>query len=89
MRVTILITDIRRGIEQEEYNLLFWFKNFDFKTFLILTKIDKLPRSKWEQKKKEIIKQINPLKLEPILFSAITKEGKKNIWQKINKNLNL
>jgi GTP-binding protein len=83
LKITILITDIRRKIEEEEYNLLSWFEKFNFTTILIITKIDKLSHNKWEAKKKEVIETIKPIKLEPILFSAVTKEGRKNIWQKI------
>ncbi|MDY6862763.1 MAG: ribosome biogenesis GTP-binding protein YihA/YsxC [Thermodesulfobacteriota bacterium] len=87
LKIVILITDIRRKIEDDEYNLLLWFDRFDFTTLLLVTKIDKLSRSRWENKKKDVQKQIHPIKLEPILFSAVTKEGRKNIWQKIQKGL--
>lgn len=83
LRSVVLILDVRRMPTQEDTKLLRWFDLYQIPTVVVLSKIDKLSRAKLK-KQIEIIKGSLPLEGNNIIpFSAITKEGKGEIWKRI------
>lgn len=83
IRAAIVIFDIRRDLKQEDLNLLEWLKVLDIPTTVILTKTDKVSRnirSKNLSRSKTSLKEFGCDILE---FSALKKEGKREIWKNI------
>ncbi len=46
IRVVIVLIDIRRGVQSDEIELVDWLVDRDIRTHIVLTKADKLPKSK-------------------------------------------
>ena len=83
LKALVLLFDIRRVPRQEELQLLDWLEEFEIPTIPIITKVDKISRS---QRSKQIrpILEATGLSLDAFtLFSALTKEGREEIWQRI------
>lgn len=68
-----ILSDIRRGIEDDELMLIDWLKSLKKNYKIIFTKIDKISKNELS-----ILKQ-KYLLYEPFYFSAITKDGRKEI----------
>ncbi|MEN6317479.1 MAG: ribosome biogenesis GTP-binding protein YihA/YsxC [Syntrophaceae bacterium] len=82
LRLVILIVDIRRDPSEEELSFIQWLHMYNIPFLFVLTKIDKLSRNqravRWRR-----IKESLGLTATPVLFSARTGEGKKDIWKTI------
>jgi GTP-binding protein len=87
IRLVILIIDARRGASAEDLNLLDWLDYHRIPSLLVLTKTDKLSQIEKAKQKKNLAG--NPLLSgRPFLFfSAITGEGKDEIWKIIRQQV--
>jgi GTP-binding protein len=84
LKAVVVIIDIRRGIEEEDRNLMEWLKKEGKHVLPILTKVDKLTRKEKEARVREVGKEISEIGTQkPILFSAKTGEGRKEIWERL------
>jgi len=85
LKAVVVIIDIRRKLGEGDLDLLNWLKVFQIKPIIVLTKVDKLSKSKARRRfdllSKELIKEgFGP----PIAFSAKTGHGRQELWEKIN-----
>lgn len=85
LKGVVIVMDVRRRIGQEEINLMHWLDHYRIARVLVLTKSDKL--SKTRQKKQL---QINAKELgidgqEPVLFSSKTRQGLAMVWHRIER----
>ncbi len=86
LKAVVLILDIRRDPGPDERNLLAWLAQYGTACIPVLTKSDKLSRNQAQSRAKAIRDDLGGLfKEAPILFSAKTKAGKKEIGEKINR----
>ena len=88
LRTVVLILDIRRDPSIGDMNLLNWLDQYEIQAIPILTKADKLSRQHSHYRAGTIgsrLRKICPG--EPILFSAKTKEGKEEIWDRIDSSI--
>ncbi len=87
IRLVILILDSRRGLASEDSTLLDWLDYHGIPTVIVLTKADKLSQFERARQKKNL--SANPLlSRKPILFfSALTGEGKSELWAQTAKVL--
>jgi len=78
--LVILILDSRRGLSSEDSTLLDWLDYHRIPAGIVLTKADKL--SQWERaRQKKDLAGIRLLEGRPLLFfSAVTGEGKDELW---------
>ena len=83
LKGVVIIMDIRRIPGQEELNLLSWLNHYSITGILVLTKTDKLPRSKQVQKHNLIARAFEMDKKNFILFSAKSRRGKDALWNAI------
>ncbi len=86
IRLVILILDARRGLSPDDSTLLDWLDYHDLPALIVLTKADKLSQFERARQKKGLA--ANPL-LEgrPLLFfSALTGEGKEEMWSLIQRS---
>jgi GTP-binding protein len=83
LRAVVFILDIRRIPREEDIQMLDWLEEFAVPTIPVITKIDKLKRSQRDRQIDEIAR-ISGLPRDAFsLFSALTKEGKGEIWERI------
>ena len=82
----VLIMDLRRIPGLEELNFIDWLNHYDIPVILVLTKADKLSKTKRLKQIESISKTLSIDKDALILFSAKTRLGKEKVWDKI-KNL--
>jgi len=88
LKAVVVILDIRRELSDGDKDLLNWLAEYGITSIPVLTKADKLSRQKSITMAKEMGKELEQLSSErPTLFSAKTREGGKEIWEKILKSL--
>lgn len=86
--MVILILDIRRDPSDDDLSLRDWLEDYRIPYLYILTKADKLSNNQAINRKR-IIETILHVSTgtKPILFSAVTKKGKDEIWQLLDDHL--
>lgn len=87
LKGVVFIMDIRRMPDQKELNLIDWFNYFNIYSILILTKADKLSKTKQINQHLSIAKALSVDKKELILFSTKSRQGKNAVWHAIEKLL--
>jgi GTP-binding protein len=89
LRGVVFILDIRRVPREEDLQMLDWLEEFEVPTILVVTKIDKIGRSQ-HQKHLRKIAETTGLPLECFsLFSAVSRYGSDEIWERIEDALGL
>jgi GTP-binding protein len=87
LKGVVFIMDIRRMPDQKELNLIDWFNHINIYSILILTKADKLSKTKQINQHLSIAKTLSVDKKELILFSTKSRQGKDAVWYAIKKLL--
>lgn len=82
LRGVILLVDARRGIEDEEHELLDFLAHIGQKAILVATKIDMLPKS---QKKIRLLQLEKESRVRVIGYCATTGEGRDALWRALAK----
>jgi GTP-binding protein len=86
LRAVVVILDIRRDPSTQDLDLINWLNHFGTKAIMVLTKADKLSRNKSASRALGIGRQLEGMTPDvPILFSARTREGRMEIWERINR----
>ncbi len=80
----ILLMDIRRDPRKEEFELVQWLESHEMPYLVVLTKTDKLSKTKQTKRLYAICSQLNRDKNGVILFSAKTRKGRETVWDEIN-----
>ncbi len=83
----VLIVDIRRTPGESEINFIDWLNNYSINTILVVTKSDKLSKTK---RAAQIIKIGSALNINPdalICFSIKSKMGRDILWKAIDRLL--
>lgn len=83
LKALVLLFDIRRVPRQEEIQLLDWLEEFEIPTIPVITKVDKVVRSRRETQIRPILEATGLPRDAFTLFSAVTREGREEIWQRI------
>jgi GTP-binding protein len=84
LRGVVLLMDIRRTPDEKDYDLINWLTRFDIPVVLVLTKADKLSKSKRKLKYSDSAADLCRNDTHPVLFSAKTRMGKDELWSRIN-----
>ncbi|MBI4510744.1 MAG: YihA family ribosome biogenesis GTP-binding protein [Deltaproteobacteria bacterium] len=82
LRLVVVIIDARRGPEAEERELVEWLAHVGRPTLVVLTKVDKLPKSK-RLPAIQAARRALGLDRDPLLFSSLTGEGAAPLWRAI------
>ena len=90
LMAVVVILDIRRDLSAGDKDLLDWLNYYGKKSIVVLTKADKLSRQKSIARAKQIGNQLREITSEkPTLFSAKTREGGGDIWEKIDRAIQI
>jgi len=87
LKGVVLIMDIRRIPREGERDLINWLNHYRLASILVLTKIDKLSKTKQGKQRKEIAESLSLEDSDLILFSAKSGFGKEVLWPAIEKLL--
>ena len=79
----VFIFDIRRVPREEDIRFLDWLEEFGVPTIPVITKIDKINRSKRDKQIQTIVEETGLPRDAFTLFSATTREGSDEIWERI------
>ncbi|MDT2807535.1 ribosome biogenesis GTP-binding protein YihA/YsxC [Vagococcus lutrae] len=84
LQAVISVVDARHEPSKDDIQMYQFLKYYDIPTVVVATKIDKIPRGKWN-KHESMIKKALDFQSEDdfILFSAETKHGKEAAWAAI------
>jgi GTP-binding protein len=76
----VILLDIRHQPKQEEIELFAWFERYQIPYLIVLTKADKLSKTRQINQHNEIATHLSMPKESIIRFSAKTRQGKDEIW---------
>jgi len=82
LRAVVLLVDARRGAEGEEQDLAAWLVDREIEVIPVLTKVDKLPKSKRKPAGMAMSRALG-IRRNPVLFSAETGDGQDDLWRAI------
>ena len=88
LKGVVVILDIRRTPREEEHNLIAWLAHYSIASILVLTKVDKLSKTKQAKQRAAVARTLARDAGDLILFSAKSRKGREDVWQAINKLLN-
>lgn len=87
LRCVVLIVDVRRGLEEDDRQLLEFLAEIGRDALLVATKLDKLAKSQRLPALNAIARAASPHPL--IGFSAVTGEGRDQLWSALLKRAGL
>jgi len=87
LKVVVVILDCRREPSQEDRDLVEWLRVYNIPALVVFTKIDKIPFGRRNKQKFMVKKMFNVEDAEMVFFSAVTGEGKDDLWKKIRSRL--
>ena len=82
LRIIFLLVDIRHEPSQNDVDMYNWILEYGFNPIIIATKLDKIKRSQISKNVSIIRKKLKAIENTPIIpFSALTKQGRDEIWE--------
>ena len=88
LKGVVVILDIRRTPREEEHNLIAWLEHYAIPIILVLTKVDKLSKTKQAKQRAAVARSLALDAGDLILFSAKSRIGREDVWQAIEHVLN-
>lgn len=79
----VLILDIRRVPADGDLQMLSWLRSYGRRPIIVLTKTDKLTKNERVKQLALIAKTLEMPRDQLLLFSALNREGRDQIWQTI------
>jgi GTP-binding protein len=83
LKGVVVILDIRRTPGEEEQNLIDWLAHYSIACILVLTKVDKLSKTKQGNQRTAIARALDLDSDDLIMFSAKTRKGREDVWRAI------
>ncbi len=80
LRGAVVIVDVRRGLQEDDVQLLEFLEAVDVTPIVVATKIDKLPASK---RKPAVAALRRDVRLPVLAYSAVTGEGREALWKRL------
>ncbi|CAH2030326.1 ribosome biogenesis GTP-binding protein YihA/YsxC [Trichlorobacter ammonificans] len=83
LRAVVLILDVRRIPSDEDLQMLDWLRAYRRRPVVVLTKCDKLTKNERAKQITQISLRLDLPREELVQFSALSKEGRDNVWKAI------
>ena len=83
LRAVVLILDIRRTPVEEDLQMVDWLRAFSIPPIIVVTKCDKLSKNERAKQSAIIAARLGLEKKDLTFFSALSKEGKDDVWARI------
>ncbi len=84
LKAVVLLMDLRRSPREEELGLMDWLVHYEVPMILVLTKADKLSKSKQQQQRQAFARSLGLEAGDLHLFSAKSGLGRDNLWALID-----
>lgn len=85
---TILLVDGRHAPTADDVSMFQWLAYYQIPTLVVATKMDKIKGNAWNRQESLVRKTLGMDQRAPlILFSAISKKGREEVWQWIEKRM--
>lgn len=84
LKAVVLLFDIRRIPRGEDLQLLDWLEEWQIPTIPVLTKLDKVSRNNRRKQIAPILEATGLSAEDFSLFSALSKEGRDDVWSRID-----
>jgi GTP-binding protein len=79
----VIVMDLRRGVQEDDFELIMAAPHFGVQPILVFTKADKYKKNARIQRRREIAKDIEADPEELVLFSSSQGIGVEKLWQRI------
>jgi GTP-binding protein len=83
LRGVVLILDIRRVPSEDDLQMLNWLRSYNRRPIIVLTKCDKVTKNERSKQTAAIATALQMDKSLLIHFSALSKDGRSEVWQAI------
>jgi GTP-binding protein len=83
LKGVVVILDIRRIPREEEHNLIAWLEYYSIARIMVLTKADKLSKTKQDKQRAAVAGSLDVDTSDLILFSAKSRQGRDAVWDAI------
>jgi len=83
LKGVVVILDIRRTPRKEEHDLIAWLEHYSIASRLVLTKVDKLSKTKMARQRAAVARELARDASDLILFSAKSRQGREDVWKAI------
>ncbi len=83
LKAVVVLMDLRRTPKVEEFNLLDWLRNYSITAIPVLTKCDKLSKTKQKKQLNAAALALSLPEEQLTLFSAKTGMGRDALWHRI------
>lgn len=82
LRGVIMLVDARHEPTADDVSMYQWLDYYNLPTLVVGTKSDKVKSNVWNRQESQIRKRLTMKRDAPlVLFSAVTKRGKDQVWQ--------
>ncbi|GGG20541.1 ribosome biogenesis GTP-binding protein YihA/YsxC [Paenibacillus abyssi] len=82
LKLVLLVVDLRHAPSKDDQMMYDWLKHYEMPVCIVVTKADKLPRSKWDKHIKVVKETLQADPQDPVvLFSSETGKGRDELWQ--------
>ncbi len=86
LKSVVVILDIRREPARGDLDLLTWLTTYGRDAIVVLTKADKLSRQQGRVRARQISSRLEAVfSARPVVFSARSREGREEIWERIRR----
>ncbi len=89
LKGVVLIMDIRREQGRQELDFIDWLEYYSIPSILILTKTDKLSKTKQIKQRLLIEKDLGEDNNDLVLFSAKSRRGKDDVWDAVDRLIHI
>ena len=83
LRCVVLFLDVRRIPSREDLLMFHWLRNYSIPTVPVINKCDKVSRNERARQAAVISRTLDVPADEFVLFSALSREGKENLWDRL------
>jgi len=84
LKAVVVILDIRRDPASGDIDLIHWLRSYNIHPIIVLTKADKLSRQQAKKRAGLIAGELAGISPDaPVVFSAKTRQGKDEIWERM------
>lgn len=81
LRGVIALVDGRHAPTEDDISMHEWLAYYGIDVLTVATKMDKISKGKWNKQESLIKKTLQINDEDLVLFSALTKDGKNEVWQ--------
>ncbi len=85
LRLVVLLVDARHMPTDQDLQLVDWLRQYRIPSVAVLTKIDKVPKSKKKSQVDRVVRSLSEFQGNLITFSAATGEGRDALWGEIRR----